>query len=142
VKAITAREASIFACLTDTVVAPEGILPPVRETDAALFFDQWLDRAPRLNALGLRAIVASLEVAPLALGFRHRLRRLPVGDRARVLLRLEQSRAAPVRQLVKLVKGIAFLCYYGDDGVAGLLGYDADANVRRGRELRAQEGRP
>ena len=45
-------------------------------------------------------------------------------------------------QIVKLVKGLAFLCYYGDDGMMKRLGYDADANVARGRELRAREGRP
>jgi hypothetical protein len=33
------------------------------------------------------------------------------------------------------------LSYYGDDGVSRLLGYDADANVRRGRALIADEGR-
>ncbi|MEA2481434.1 MAG: hypothetical protein QOJ07_3356, partial [Thermoleophilaceae bacterium] len=116
--------------------------PPVRETDAALFFDDWMDRAPRLNALGLRAFVWGLELAPLALGFGARLRRLAPDDRVRYLARIEKSPAPPVRALAKLVKGIAFLCYYGDDALMLRLGYDADANVRRGRELRAREGRP
>ena len=69
--ALTPREASIFACLTDTVVAPEPVLPPVRETDAVEFFDRWLARAPRSTAIGLRALLYAAELAPL----RRRLRR-------------------------------------------------------------------
>jgi hypothetical protein len=34
------------------------------------------------------------------------------------------------------------LAYYGDDDVMRQIGYDADANVARGRELRRREGRP
>jgi hypothetical protein len=141
-KALTPREASMFACLTDTVVAPGSLLPAVRDTDAALFFDDWIAHSPKLNAIGLRTFVVTFELAPLALGFRHRLRRLPETDRARFLERIEHHPLAPVRQITKLLKGLAFLCYYGDDGMMVRLGYDASANVRRGRELRALEGRP
>ncbi len=141
-KVLSPREASIFACVTDTVVAPVAPLPTVRDTDAATFLDDWLSRAPKINALGLRAFVVAAEFAPFALGYRHRLRRLSEPERADCLARIERHRAAPIRQLAKLLKGIAFLCYYGDDGTMKTLGYDADANVRRGRELRASEGRP
>ncbi len=47
-----------------------------------------------------------------------------------------------MRQLAKLVKGFAFLSYYGDDGVMRRIGYDADSNVARARELRITEARP
>ena len=139
---LSPREASIFACLCDTVVAPEPVLPPVQHTDAVAFFDRWLARSPRPNRLGLRALVYAAELAPHALGLGARLRALDERRRAEALERAERVRAAPVRQLVKLMKGLAFLSYYGDDGVMGLLGYDPDANVRRGRELRARELRP
>ena len=39
---LTPREASIFACVCDTVVAPAPVLPPVRDTDAVGFLDRWL----------------------------------------------------------------------------------------------------
>jgi hypothetical protein len=139
---LSGREASMFACLTDTVVAPTGMLPSVRDTDAALFFDDWLARSPKLNAFGLRAMVVAAELAPFAFGYGARLRRLSETDRAAYLARVEKHPAPPVRQLAKLVKGIAFLCYYGDAGVMGRLGYDAAANVARGRRLRELEGRP
>jgi hypothetical protein len=141
-RVLSPRELSIFACLTDTVVAPEPVLPPVRDTDAAEFFDTWMRRAPRRNRAALRALLYLIELAPLAHGFRARMRRLPAAERARYLEAVEHSRVAVLRQLAKLVKGIAFLAYYGDDGVMLRLGYDAEANVRRGRELRAREGRP
>jgi hypothetical protein len=140
--ALSPREASIFACVCDTVVAPEPALPPVRHTDAVAFFDRWLVLSPRLNRGALRALLYVAELAPRALGFRGRLRRLDEPDRATFLSALEGAREPRVRELVRLMKGIACLSYYGDDAVMVGLGYDADANVRRGRELRSREGRP
>jgi hypothetical protein len=139
---LTPREASIFACICDTVVAPEPALPPVRKTDAVEFLDRWLARAPRLNRVGLRALLYASELSPRLVGLPARLRRLSEADRARALTALEGLRSRPARQVVKAVKGVAFLSYYGDDGVMLGLGYDAGANVARGRELRALEGRP
>jgi hypothetical protein len=139
---LSPREASIFACMTDTVVAPEPALPAVRETDATAAFDRWLARAPRLNRFGLRALVYAVELSPRLLGQRARLRALAPRDRARALKRVEAARAPAIRELVKLLKGIACLCYYGDDAVMLRLGYDAEANVRRARALRAAEARP
>jgi hypothetical protein len=142
VKVLTPREASIFACVTDTVVAPAPYLPPVSHTDAAEAFDDWLARAPRVNAIAMRAMVVAVELAPLATRQRRRLRRLTTQQRAAFLQGLEGSKAPPLRQLTKALKSMAYLCYYGDDGILNRLGYDPDANVRRGRELRAAEGRP
>ena len=139
---MTKREAQIFTCFADAVVAPEPLLPPVRDTDAADFLATWLDLAPKLNAAGLRAAVVALDLAPLGLGYRRRLRKLPKSDRTDVVQRIEKHKSPTVRQAVKAFKGIAFLCYYGDDSLMKRLGYDADANVARARALRAAEGRP
>jgi hypothetical protein len=141
-KVLTPREASMFACVTDTVVAPKPHLPPVSQTDAVHAFDDWLARAPRANAVAMRAMVIAAELAPLAMGHRHRLRRLKPADRNAFLQAVERSKAPPLRQLTKAIKSMAYLCYYGDDGILNRLGYDPDANVRRGRELRAAQGRP
>jgi hypothetical protein len=140
--ALTPREASIFACWCDTVVAPGNGLPPVAQTDAVAFFDFWLERSPRLNRAGLRALLYAAELAPRLLRFGGRLRTLPESDRARALDAIEHARAPQLRTLAKLLKGIAILSYYGDDGVMGRLGYDADERVRTGRELRLAEARP
>jgi hypothetical protein len=139
---MTRRETQIFTCFADIAVSPEPLLPPVESTDAAAFLSQWLDLAPKLNAAGLRAAIVALDLAPLGLGYRHRLRKLARADRADVIQRLEKHKAPAVRQAIKALKGIAFLCYYGDDSLMKRLGYDADANVARGRALRAAEGRP
>lgn len=139
---LSPREASIFACFVDTVAAPEPLLPPVAQTDCAFFFDRWLALSPRLNARALRTLLHALELMPLILGYGARLRRLPVAERARFLEAVEHSRNRHVRQLVKLLKGAAFLAYYGDDGVMLRIGYDAEANLQRGRALRAKDGRP
>ena len=143
--ALTPREASIFACVCDAVVAPEPVLPPVRETDAVAFFDSWMARAPTSNRLGMRALLYVLELSPLAVApgtRRTRLRRLDRASRARWLHAIERAPSAQVRMVAKLVEGAVQLSYYGDDRVLALCGYDPEANVRRGRELRIAEGRP
>lgn len=140
--ALTPREASIFACLTDAVVAPEPVLPPVRATDAVMFFDDWMARSPALNRRAMRALLYVVELAPLASGHGARLRRLERDRRADWLAAVDRVRSPQVRLVAKLLRGAAQLSYYGDDAVMRRIGYDADANLRRGRELRAREGRP
>jgi hypothetical protein len=142
VKALTPREASIFACFTDVVVAPEPLLPPVRETDAVASFDDWMSRAPRLNRVGMRSLLYVLEMSPLLTGSRTRLRRLDRDGRARWLHAIERAPRVELKLAYKLMKTAAQLSYWGDDRLMLRVGYDADANVRRGRELRLAEGRP
>jgi hypothetical protein len=132
---MTGRELSIFACLTETVVAPAAPLPPVRDTDAAEAFARSLQAAPRLNALALRAALLLFELAPLALGFGARLRRLAPDDRERALTRLERG---PVAPLLKALRSLAHLHYYGDLGVMRLVGYDPEAVVARAAEVRGR----
>jgi hypothetical protein len=139
VNVINPREASMFACLTDAVVAPVPPLPPVAETDATAAFDAQLAASPRLNRLGLRAGLYVLELAPLAVGARHRLRRLPSPARAAALERVDSN--ALLSPLLKAMRSVAHLSYYGDLHVMALLGYDPERVVARGRALRAQEGR-
>ena len=139
---LSPREASMFACFCDTVVAPEPVLPPVRDTDAVAFFDSWLARSPRFNRAGLRVALYLAELSPYLLGFRGRLRRLRPEERGRALDALEHAPAFQLRQLAKLLKGMAFLSYYGDDAIMLRLGYDPEERLRRARELRRREGRP
>ena len=141
-KALTPREASIFACFTDAVVAPEPVLPPVRDTDAVDFFDDWMVRSPRLNRVGMRMLLYVLELSPLLTGSRKRLRRLDGAGRARWLSAIEHARRPELKLVYKLMKGAAQLSYWGADSLMLSVGYDPDERVRRGRELRALEGRP
>src|SRR3954452_16269403 len=136
------REASIFACLVDTVAAPEPLLPAVAQTDCAFAFDRWMAASPALNARGMRALLLAIELMPLAMGYGGRFRRLAADERARFVKAIERSSNKHLRQLVKLLKGAAYLSYYGDDDVMRKVGYDATANVERGRALRLKEGRP
>lgn len=140
-RVLSRREASIFACVCDTVVAPEPALPAVRETEAVAAFDRLLVVSPPLNRFALRLLLYVAELAPRAV-FGARLRRLSAEQRGRALVRLETARAPQLRQLVALVKTVACLSYYGDDRVAARLGYDADAVVQRARSLRLEEARP
>jgi hypothetical protein len=136
------REASIFACLVDTVAAPEPLLPAVARTDCAFAFDRWMAAGPALNARGMRGLLLALEVMPIAMGYHKRFRRLSRPDRARFIRAIEHSSNRHVKQLVKALKGAAFLAYYGDDAVMRQVGYDAQANLERARAVRLSEGRP
>jgi hypothetical protein len=140
--AIGPREASIFTALADAFVAPEPPLPAVRDTDALRTFDTWLARSPRLNRIGLRVLLHLAELAPLFSGGGRRLRRLDPERARRSLSRVERLALRLPRELTRAVKALILLCYYGDPAVMASLGYDAEANARRGRELRRAEGRP
>ncbi len=139
---MTPREASIFTCLADAFVTPEPLLPAVRDTDAIRTFDVWLARSPAVNRIGLRVLLYVAEIAPLLLGGGRRLRRLDPERRRRWLTRAEHLPSRVPRELTRALKTLILLCYYGDPAVMERLGYDAKANVQRGRELRRAEGRP
>jgi hypothetical protein len=118
---LTKREASIFACLTDTLLAPAPPLPPVAQTDAAASFSDWLDRAPRANRAALRALLLALELAPrLATRTHPAWHQLPPAQRLAVLTRIERAGGRPV---VEALRAAAAVSYYGDPGVSALLGY-------------------
>ncbi len=135
---VTRREANIFACLVDAVVAPGDGLPELRRTDAVEFLGGYLDAAPAANRIGVRAMLHALEVGPLLLGYGARLRRLPLARRVAFLDAVARSPAAIALQAVE---ALAKLAYYGDLGVMNGLGYDPAAVVARGREVRVAEGR-
>jgi hypothetical protein len=120
-RALSAREASIFACVTDTLLAPAPPLPPVHETDAVASFDAWLVRAPRANRLALCGLLLALEIAPRLLGARMRWRRLPPARRLALLQRLERTGGG--HAVVEALRAAAAMSYYGDAHVAALLGY-------------------
>jgi hypothetical protein len=139
---LSPREASIFACIVDTYCEPGGGLPAVRDTDAAAFADELMAHSPLVNRIGFRAALHVAEVAPYATGRRARLRRLAPEQRREFVLGLDRSRHLPGRALGRMLKLVAMLAYYGDDGVLARLGYDPEAKLARARELRAAEGRP
>jgi hypothetical protein len=99
-------------------------------------------RSPRLNRAGIRVLLYAVEAGPLLAGFGRRLRRLSPTDRLRFVERVEHAPIPQLRQIAKLVKGMSFVSYYGDDGILRVLGYDPEANLARGRAIRAAEGRP
>jgi hypothetical protein len=105
---VTARERRVFTRVTDAVVAPVPPLPPVEATDAAAAFERSLAAAPRLNALALRAAFLLVGAG---------LRRGP---------------------LLKVVRSLSHLHYYGDAGVMRTLGYDADAVLARAADVRGR----
>jgi hypothetical protein len=118
---LSPREASIFACVADTLLAPAPPLPPIHATDAVSSFDAWLARAPAINRMGLRAVLLALELAPRLTRARVRWRRLSPPARLALLERL--ARRPGGRALVEALRAAAAVSYYGDARVCALLGY-------------------
>ena len=118
---LSRREASIFACVADTLLAPAPPLPPVAQTDTVASFDAWLRRAPRANRLALRALLLALELAPRVATRAHTAwRALPPRERLALLGRLERAGGRPI---VEALRAAAAVSYYGDAHVSALLGY-------------------
>jgi hypothetical protein len=136
---LTSREAEIFACLTDVVVAPAGALPPVSSTDAVRSFDASLAAAPRINRIGLRVMLHAIDLAPRLLRHGGRLRELDPAARTRAVAALDHHPLAV--PMLKALRGIAHLSYYGDEHVMGQLGYEPARIVEQAALLRAREGR-
>lgn len=141
-RAITPREASIFACVADTLLAPEPDLPPIRATAATDNFDLWMAASPPTNRIAVRGSLYLLELAPRLTGRGARFRRLSPAERREFLSPAGRRRPAWQAAVTDTLRMLAAAVYYGDDRVALLLGYDADARVDRGHALRASEGRP
>jgi hypothetical protein len=140
-RALSRREAEIFAAVADVYCAPEPVFPPVSTTDSVAFIDTLAAGSPRINRIGFRAILRLLELAPLA---RHRARftALDRDRRARFVRGLDRSRWLVLRITSRLLKTVAIMSYYGDPRVLHAAGYDSEANLARARAVRREEGRP
>lgn len=122
-----ARARDVFAALIDAAVMPGPPLPPLRPDGAPAFLDRLLERSPRPNAAGLVAALLALDALPAVAGWGGRFRTLDAAARRRLLDRLDHV------PLVKALRGLAHLAYYGEDAAARALGYDADAVLARAR---------
>lgn len=141
-KVISPREASIFACIAETVLTPQPKLPPVIETNAIEFFDSYLAYSPKSNRAAYRVMVLASELAPRLTGYGARLRMLDSESRGRFFENWSSSSVPQLRAVFKLVKTLSAMSYYGDKKVLKICGYDSEANVARGRALRKKENRP
>jgi hypothetical protein len=137
-RVLSPREANVAACLLDTVAGAGGALLPVSGTDACQAFDTLLAGSPRLHRAALRALLWALELAALAGPAHRRMRRLGVVERQAYL---ERAATGPAGPAVAPVLALVRLAYYGDSTVMGVLGFDPEAVVARGRALRAREAR-
>jgi hypothetical protein len=135
---MTRRELATLGCLIEWAVSPEPPLPAVAETDAVAAFARNFAVGSRPERLGLRIVLAALELLPFMAGEHRRLVRLPVPRQAGILGRLERGGTAP---LASALAALAQLSYYGDLGVMRTLGYDPDQVRARGRAIRDTEAR-
>jgi hypothetical protein len=141
-KALRPREAAVFASLTEIYCRPGQALPPVAATDAVTFIDEFGARSRALNRIGFRVILWLVELAPLVRGYGATFTRLAADRQAQFVRALDRSRLQLLQVGFRLLKTLAVMSYYGDPGVLRAIGYDAEANVARGRALRRAEGRP
>jgi hypothetical protein len=135
------REAAVFAALTDAYCSPVPALPAVGEGDAVAFSNELAMASPLINRIGFRVILRLIDLAPFLRGHRKRFTALARAQRDEFLAGLDASRWFLLRITGRLLKTVTMMSYYGDRAVLLELGYDAEANLARGRTLRAREGR-
>lgn len=140
-KGLNRRDAAIFAAIVDVYCEPDPVFPPVSNTDSLTFIDGLARGSPRLNRVAFRALLRLVQLAPLP-RYRARFTALERDSRARFVRGLDKSRWLLPRITSRLLKTLAIMSYYGDEGVLRAAGYDPAANVARARALRRQEGRP
>jgi hypothetical protein len=136
------REAAVFASITEAYCRPAPTFPPVSRTDAVAFIDAFAARSRALNRVGFRLILWAVELAPLVRGYGASFTRLAADQQAQFVRALDRSRWQLLQVGFRLLKTLALMSYYGDRDVLRAIGYDAEANVARGRALRRAEGRP
>jgi hypothetical protein len=141
-KSLRPREAAVFASLTEAYCRPEPAFPRLAMTDTVAFIDAFGARSRRLNRIGFRVILWVVELAPLVRGYGATFTRLAADRQAQFVRGLDRSRWQLLQVGFRLLKTLAVMSYYGDAGVLRAIGYDAEANVARGRALRRSEGRP
>ena len=125
--------APVVEALCAAVVAPAPPLPPVAATDAVPAFGRLVAAGPPLHRAAIAVALVLLDLAPLALGERGRLRGLPPARRDAVVRRLERSACGAA---VRPLRALLHLAYCGDLDVLRLLGYDPSAVLARAREPR------
>ena len=120
---LSRRQASIFACLADTVLAPAPPLPPVGETATVASFDRWLSAFSPIARGGFGALLTGLELAPRLLS-RRRLpwHALAPAERLR-WLRLLETTLPYGGAIGDAIRAGAGASYYGDPAVAATVGY-------------------
>jgi hypothetical protein len=140
-KSLRPREAAVFASLTETYCRPGQSFPPVANSDAVAFIDSFGARSRALNRISFRAILWAVELGPLV-RYKATFTSLAVERQAEFVRSLDRSRWPLLKIGFRLLKTLSVMSYYGDPGVLHATGYDAEANVARGRALRRAEGRP
>jgi len=116
------REARIFSCLADTLLAPRAPLPPVDDTDAVQAFGDWLARFPVAAQLGIRVLLLGLELGPRLRG--RPWHALEPAQRLATVERIEASSGTGAA-LVAALRSATGAAYYGDRRVAQVVGYVA-----------------
>ena len=110
----------IAAMIGDAVDAAEkpDECAVVREVEA------YLGLLPALYRMGMVWILRALEVAPLALGYRHQFSNLPREDRVRVLKDFEASNNYVQRGIILALKSQIAIIYFSEPTMEAALGYD------------------
>jgi hypothetical protein len=90
----------------------------VREVEA------YLGLLPALYRMGMVWILRALEVAPLALGYRHQFSNLPREDRVQVLKDFEASNNYVQRGIILALKSQIAIVYFSEPTIEAALGYD------------------
>ena len=96
-----------------------------------------INHAPTLLRAGLIMLIKSLEMAPLAQGFRHTFSNLDPENQKKFLYKLENSSNYLFREIIIGLKTLAFIVYFSEPEAEKPVGYDRKCllEVKQGKKL-------
>jgi hypothetical protein len=86
--------------------------------------ERFVGGLPSLYRIGMSGIIKALEMAPMAMGYRHQFSNLPREDQVKVLVAFEASNNYLQRGMILSLKSIVLINYFSEPEMERALGYD------------------
>ncbi len=121
---------NIVRAIADTIIPPGGAFDvDPKAVDPVLLLDNYIDSLSTLQLKAIRAIISTIEYAPMVTRLR-RFTKMSPGQRLRYLQGWENSRIFSKRNIFLLLKMLIMMSYYSDDAVAEAIQYHPECLIK------------
>ncbi len=121
---------NIVRAIADTIIPPGGAFDvDPKAVDPVLLLDNYIDSLSALQLKAIRAIISTIEYAPMVTRLR-RFTKMSPGQRLRYLQGWENSRIFSKRNIFLLLKMLIMMSYYSDDAVAEAIQYHPECLIK------------
>ncbi len=121
---------TIVHAITDTIIPPGGAFDvDPKVVDPVLLFDNYIDNMSRLQLKAIKAVIYTIEYAPLVTRLK-RFTKMSPEQRLKYLQGWENSRIFTKRNIFLLIKMLALMAFYSDDAVAEAIHYHPECLIK------------